>query len=138
MSIKTFKKLSAPDQRKIEAEVRMMLHASRDCLRNQKIDTTKVPWDCRDGYYGEAFGIMRALAALGYGDFGSDNVPNSIYPLWNLKYWFRQIESTVLAEEHFGGTNHCDHCLDRYEKDAVRRRTKRDGVDVILPWSPVP
>jgi transcriptional regulator with XRE-family HTH domain len=108
-----------PEQRKsVEDEVAMMLHAHRDCLRNKKQDTSKIRFDCRDGYYGEALGVMRELAALGYASFGPVNVPGY------LNYWMAQIEDRVLREENFGGSNECDHCLERYGKDgAGRKRT---------------
>lgn len=109
----------------IVTEVAMMLHASRDCLRNRKVDTSVVPFDARDGYYGEAFGIMRGLVVLGYGYFGPDcdGKDEIIHPLRgiNVKKWFRQICDEVLREENFGGNNHCDHCVKRYGKDGSGR-----------------
>ena len=134
--MRNFKMLSTQMQSAIEAEVKLMLHASRDCLRNQGKDTTKIRFDCRDGYYGEALGVLRGLKVLGYGDFGSDNVPNSIHPIWNLKWWFCQLEDRTLKEENYGSNNECDHCLYTFGKDAVRRLVKRDGRDVILPIQP--
>lgn len=110
------RKLPDKHKRAIEDEIAMMLHAHRDCLRNQRQDTAKVRFDCRDGYYGEAFGILRALKVLGYGNFGACNVPG------NLSYWMKQIEYRVLAEENFGGSNECDHCLERYGKDGAGRK----------------
>lgn len=122
----TYKKLSTVQEAQIAGAVTMMLHASRDCMRNQgdrNLDPAKVPWNICDGYYGEAFGIMRALEVLGYGTLsGPDNIPNSVYPYWNLKYWIHQLGAAVLAEEGFGTTGHCDHCLERYGKDGVRSR----------------
>ncbi|TAL45548.1 MAG: hypothetical protein EPN91_01955, partial [Salinibacterium sp.] len=96
MTGKTFKRLSILQQDRIESEVSMLLHAHRDCLRNRHIDTTVTSYDCRDGWYGEAFGVLRGVAVLGYGEFGSDNVPNSIHSIWNLKWWFAQIKDRVL------------------------------------------
>jgi hypothetical protein len=104
---------------KIIAELKMLLHASRDCLRNQKIDTTKVSYYCSDSYYAEAFGMLRCLAIMGYGDLrGAINVD---YP-GNLKIWFRKIEDEVLVEENFYGNNECHHCFEKYGKDAMRQR----------------
>lgn len=98
----------------IKQEIKMMLHASRDCLRNQGVDTTIVRFDCRDGYYGEAFGIIRTLHVLGYGDYtGAANRPEI---RTNLRWWLREIEEEVLAEEGFGTTNFCSHCFKRYGK----------------------
>lgn len=83
----------------VEREVKMMLHAHRDCLRNKGVDTTKVRFDCRDGYYGEAFGIMRGLNLMGFGYFGSSNLDatnphenggggvGNTQPEHNLKWW---------------------------------------------------
>ncbi len=117
-----YRVLSPRQKLRIELEVKMMLHAHRDCLRNRGRDTTKISFDINDGYYGEAFGIMRALAVLGYGNtFGAINVDKP----GNLKFWFTKLCDQVLAEENFGGNNECDHCLERYRKDGVRTR----------PWS---
>jgi hypothetical protein len=100
--------------REVREAIKALLHAHRDCLRNQGVDTTKVRFDCRDGYYGEAFGILRMLRILGHGDFGPVNVPG------NLSYLMRELEDEVLVEENFGGSNRCDHCFERWHKDAAR------------------
>lgn len=100
---------------RIEQEILLMLHASRDCLRTKKVDTAKVRFHCADGYYGEAFGIMRALKVLCYGDFGAVNVEG------NLSSWFRNLEDRCLREENFRGSNECDHCVERYGKDGAGR-----------------
>lgn len=104
----------------IENEVKNLLHASRDCLRSKGVDTTQITFSVQDGYYGEAFGVMRCLQVMGVGSFGSDNTPEKRS---NLKWWFRQLEAEVLKEENFQGSNECDHCLERYGKDAVRKRS---------------
>jgi hypothetical protein len=118
------------DQRlKILAEVKLMLHASRDCMRNQGMDTTKVAFNVNDGYYGEAFGVMRALNCLRYGTLQPSrrlSPPDEIERLagvriGNLRDWFHEIERQVLTEEHFGGDNECDFCLERYGKDGAGR-----------------
>lgn len=96
---------------KVEAEIKMILHAHRDCLRNQDVDTTKVRFDVRDGYYGEAFGILRCLKLMGFGDFGPVNIQG------NLSYWMHQLEEEVLKEENFGGSGVCEHCRSKYGKD---------------------
>jgi hypothetical protein len=102
----------------IKAEVKMMLHASRDCLRNQGVDTTKVRFDCRDGYYGEAFGIFRALAILGYGSI--TQACNTPPVESNFNRLMHEWEEEVLKEEGYDGNNQCDYCLNRYGKDSVR------------------
>lgn len=113
-----YKKITDKQIQKVEAEVKMMLHASRDCLRNQGADTTVVPFNSNDGYYGEAFGILRGLMVLGYGYFGADNVDDP----YNLKFWFSKLEAEVLKEENFRSNHECDYCLEKYGKDSVRKK----------------
>lgn len=133
MSNMQFKKLNSEQEKAIETEVKMMLHAHRDCLRNQGVDTTKIPFDCRDGFFGETFGIMRTLHVLGYGEYGADNVPHKVYPKWNLKWWFSQLEEEVLyREENYKGSNECDHCFEKYRKDAVRKQGWRSDTSLRL------
>ncbi len=135
--MRTFKQLSNHQASDIEREVTLMLHAGRDWMRNRKMDTTDLTFDVNDPYRGEAFGILRGLQVLGYGEFGSDNVPNSIHARWNLKWWYRQLEERCLDDENWGDrgltNNECDHCLERYGKDAVRLRSKTAaGLDIIV------
>lgn len=107
---------------KVEHEIRMLLHAGRDCMRNQKKHDTKlIRFDVNNPYFGEAFGIMRALALMNFGtlDYGHHE-----HPKQNLKSWFEQIEQAVLDEEHFDGDHHCDYCLARYGKDDARTKRK--------------
>lgn len=109
----------------IEAEVKMMLHAHRDCLRNRflhngaKHDPKHIRFVIDDGYFGEAFGIMRTLQVLNYGFFGAVNTPTEFT---NLRWWFAQLEQEVLREENFGGSGECDWCLNHYGKDDAGRR----------------
>jgi len=129
-----FKKINQKLKEKVETEIKMMLHAHRDCLRNQEKDTTEITFKVTDGYYGECFGIMRCLQLLGYGVLGSCNVPGGhngdsgiktgvgIQPEHNLRWWLCQIEDKVLKEENFRGSNECDYCLEHYRKDAVRTK----------------
>lgn len=105
-------------KRALEAEIKMMLHAHRDCLRNQKVDTLRIQFDCRDGYYGEAFGILRALVVMGYGKFGAVNRNDT------LNYWFANLQKEVLKEEGFDTDHQCDHCYERYGKDDVRSKRR--------------
>lgn len=111
-----------PDERtRVVAEIKMLLHAARDCARTIfSIDTTKQRFDVTDGYYGEAFGILRGLSLLGYGSFGPVNTPEEES---NFSWWMARLEDEVLAEENFGGTNQCDHCLQKYHKDGAGRRS---------------
>lgn len=109
-------KLSFKKQTKIINEIKMMLHAHRDCLRNQKQDTLKIRFDCRDGYYGEAFGVLRGLHILGHGKFGAINDPET------LNYLMAELEDEVLEEENFTSTHECDYCFNKYGKDDVRKK----------------
>lgn len=124
-----FRRLSEKLRREIGAEIKMMLHCSRDTLRNQGVDTTKVPWDVTEGFYGEAFGVMRGLEVLNYGYFGPDNLSateddaSDPEPRHNLKWWFSQLSNEVLQEEGWKGDNQCDWCLEKYGKDAMRSQS---------------
>jgi hypothetical protein len=95
--MKKLKVLTPTQKKDIEAEVKMMLHAHRDTLRNlyrpKNFDGTvnekcgynpkKVSFSCNEGYYGEAFGIMRGLQVMGYGYFGPDNLHALELPIWD-------------------------------------------------------
>ena len=128
--VRRLKKISTSLRNDVEGEIKAILHACRDCLRNQKkLDTSKVSFSANDGYYGEAFGVMRGLQILGYGYFGSSNLDavveakshhldiNVTSPEQNLKWWLSNIEHEVLEEENFKGDQHCDHCMEKYKKD---------------------
>lgn len=99
--------------------VKRLLHAHRDCLRNQKQDTNKITFNCQDGWYGEAFGMIRCLDTLGFGVL----VTNIHTPKEDdLKEWFRELEQEVLKEENFEGSNECDFCLQTWGKDGAGRK----------------
>lgn len=120
-----FKTLPEKKWLEIKADIKMLLHAARDCMRNRHekdgYDSKNVRFVAWDGYGGEAFGILRALALLGYGTIrGAVNMPEE---RTNLKWWLSEIENEVLAEEGYGGDNKCDYCFQRYGKDAVRTYT---------------
>lgn len=107
---------------KVEGEIKSLLHAHRDTLRNLKDDTTKLSFRCNEGFYGEAFGIMRGLSILGFGYFGSCNLDGikegHEQKEQNLKWWFNELEHQVLEEEGFYNKTHrCEHCLAKYHKD---------------------
>ncbi len=120
--MKKFKKLPESQWEAVKNEIKMTLHASRDCLRNQGTDTTKIRFSVNDPYYGEAFGILRALSVLGYGQvFGAVNTPED---RTNFQWWFHEIQEEVLREENYHGNNQCDHCFERYGNDGVRNRRK--------------
>lgn len=118
--MKKFKILSSDMRSKVAAEVKMMLHASRDCMRNQGKDTLNVSYNINDGYYGEAFGVMRGLSVLEYGDIRGPLNKNDPH---NLRFWFAELEREVLEEENFQGNHECDYCLERFCKDDVRRKS---------------
>lgn len=114
---------------KLAAAVKMMLHASRDAMRirwnggvyrpvngESRADPKKIRFDARCGYYGEAFGILRAMKVIGWGYYGAINTPGS------LNEWFNRLKREVLAEEHFDGSGECDHCLRRYGRDDAGRK----------------
>lgn len=99
----------------VSKDVKSLLHASRDCLRNRGVDTTSVPWHTNDPYYAEAFGILRCLVVLGLGKFGAVNHNDTV------NSWFWRLCDEVLLEENFGGTNECEHCRLKYGKDGTGR-----------------
>lgn len=107
----------------VEATVKALLHASRDCLRNQGVDTTRVRFDCRDGYYGEAFGIFRGLEILGYGyvsgpvNIGGKRDRGTELDEANFKWWFSNLEDEVLEEEGYNTDGTCRYCYDKHGKD---------------------
>lgn len=113
----------------VEGEIKALLHAHRDTRRNCHEDTIKTSFRVNEGYYGEAFGIMRALFIQGYGYFGSSNmnakredewahkVSNVTSEIQNLKWWFGELETEVLEEEGFKTDHRCSYCLERYRKD---------------------
>ena len=106
------KKMSERLMKRVEGEIKALLHASRDCLRNRGVDTNKISFSCNDGYHGEAFGIMRTLSIQGYGYFGSNNLDGNkeegLQPEQNLKWWFDQLQGEVLEEENFGKGGRCE------------------------------
>lgn len=122
--MKTFKRLTKKTRAAVVNEVKMMFAAHRDCLWSrftecshpQAVDPTV--WRCvaNEGYYGEAFGIMRGLLALGYGYFGPDGTDaveegRSNIPEHNLKWWFNELSKEVLDEEgYFDKTCSAEKC----------------------------
>lgn len=113
----TGRTLEGPERERFEQEVNGLLHASRDSLRRKGEDTTIVRFLANDSFYGEAFGMFRALENMGLGEWGD------IHDEKTLNYWFHQIQREVLAEENFDGTNKCDFCLAMYGYDGQRTST---------------
>ena len=102
--MKTFRKLTKRNREKVANEVKLMLIAHRDCLWTRYTECSHAQavdpavWRCvaNEGYYGEAFGVVRALVALGYGYFGPDGTDavkdgRSGVPEHNLKWWFNDL-----------------------------------------------
>jgi hypothetical protein len=119
-----YKRLPNSIESKLADEITMLLHASRDCLRNQNVDTTKIQFDCRDGYFGEAFGIARAMVTIGCGYFGSSNLDavqehKSDHPEHHRRWWMRELEQLVLQQEGFYSDHRCQYCFDKYHKDST-------------------
>lgn len=114
----------------VAREVKFLLHSSRDTLRNRYMsflrdagtplqtlapDPRVVHFDCTEGYYGEAFGVLRGLAILGYGTISDAcNMPEERR---NFNWWLNKLKDEVLAEEGFGGDGVCKDCMSRYRKD---------------------
>ena len=109
-----FRRLPAKHKTAVQIQIKLMMAAHRDSLWNQwetcshprAVDPTKIQLICNEGYYGEAFGIVRALAALGFGYFGSDTQnaleeSKSDMPETNLKWFFNKTVREYLDEEGF-------------------------------------
>lgn len=146
---KRLKKIPSDLEESISREVKALLHACRDCLRNQgKLDTSKITFAAYDGYYGEAFGMMRTLQIQGYGYFGSDNlnglresegsgaradgkyITNVTQAVQNLKWWFSRLSNEVLIEEGYADKSHrCEYCLEKYKKDTAMILELERGPD---------
>lgn len=89
--------------------------------RRWRMDPKKVTFSVNDGWYGEAFGVLRGLELLGYGALSG--VREETYH--NLKWWFRQLEEQVLHEDGFhDGTHRCDLCVKAWGKDGAGRTRK--------------
>jgi hypothetical protein len=131
--MKTFKVIPAKYKAALANEIKLMLAAHRDCLWTQwtecshskAVDPTVWQFICNEGYYGEAFGIARALVALGYGYFGSDTMNavqenRSDHPEHNIKWWFQQIQREYLDEEGFFdkscSAERCSELLEKYRR----------------------
>lgn len=132
--MKKLKKLTPKIIQAVEANVKLMLAAHRDCLWNRhtspvdpidrptRPDPLKVSYDCGDGYYGEAFGIMRGLEVLGFGFLDCVNLDavqlgKSDEPHHNLNWWFARLQNEILEEEGFrDGTATKDKAFAMLEK----------------------
>jgi hypothetical protein len=134
--MKKCKKMPTALMVKVINEVTMLLHASRDGMRNKKLDTTKISFHIANdgGYSAEAFGVMRGLVLMGYGYFGSVNMNGleerngGVQQESNFKWWFAQLEQAVLQEEGFYSKTHrCEHCINKYRKDDTRVKNFTTG-----------
>lgn len=134
--MKKCKKMPTALMVKVIKEVMMLLHASRDGMRNKKLDTLNISYHIANdgGYSAEAFGVMRCLVLQGYGYFGSVNMNGleerngGVQQESNLKWWFSQLEHAVLGEEGFYNKTHrCEHCINKYHKDDSRVKNYTTG-----------
>src|SRR4051812_22574284 len=103
-----YRVLSEDQKTRVANEVMLMLFAHRDSLWNrhalnpESTDPLVAPFQIQDGYYGEAFGILRGLHCLGYGYFGPVNLDGredrrgGTDPHHNLKWWMDQLERACL------------------------------------------
>ena len=119
--------------KRIVDEVKMMLHASRDCMRNQGQNASKLTFSCKDAYYAETFGIMRGLALVKHGYLGSCNLDavkegKSTQPECNLRWWLQKIEEEVLEEEGYKADGRCPYCLNKYGKDTKSVQEKIEKI----------
>jgi len=144
---KMLKKIPDDLRASVEAEIKMLLHAGRDCLRNKGRDTTKISFDANDGYFGEAFGVLRCLEIMGYGYYGSSNLdalteqsPNHIRGSsvrnvtskeQNLMWWSSEIRDQVLKEEGFYGDHRCEWCMEKYGKDTASIIVKEESNGLV-------
>ena len=113
-----FKALLPEQMDAIEGEIMALLHASRDSMRNKGEDTRSTPFNVNNAYYGEAYGVLRGMAVLGYGYFGAANVPApNNDPRVNFNYWIAKLELQVLDDEGFNSDHKCAYCSNRYGKD---------------------
>jgi len=128
-----YKKINDKMIQRVEGTIKAFLHASRDCLRNQGVDTSVVRYSVNDAYYGEAFGIMCGLEMMGYGHLSSCNLNgfedsstnhSAKQPEHNLRWWFEQLLEEVLEEENYNGDGHCDYCIERHYSDTKTAKEK--------------
>lgn len=99
-------------------------HAACDAIsemnnRRSIMDPKRVTFSVNDGWYGEAFGVLRGLELLGYGSLSSLTDEKTYH---NLPWWFLQLEEQVLIEDGFrDGSHRCDFCLKAWGKDGAGR-----------------
>lgn len=129
MPTKRFKKLDPKFERAIEEQVKDLLHASRDCLRNQGQNTSKITFNYRNDYYAEAAGILRCLKILGYGYIALGGQPDKNIPKRNIVWWFDYLQKQVLKEENFGKSNECNFCVRAWGKDGAGRTRQSVGKE---------
>jgi len=144
---KRLKRIPGSLREAIEGEVKALLHSHRDARRNRGEDTIGTTFRVNEGYYGEAFGIIRCLFIQGYGYLGSSNlsakqedsyahkVTNVTQDIQNLRWWFNQLEVEVLEEEGWRGDHRCEYCLERYKKDDALLLAVKEKTDAVLEES---
>lgn len=114
---------------KIKSEIKGLLHASRDCMRNRGEDTITTEFSSINCYYSEALGILRGLMLLNFGYFGSSNLDaiteykrgltrkKAMCKEQNFKWFFEKLKVEVLQEENFYSDHRCKYCLKTYGQD---------------------
>jgi hypothetical protein len=126
-----YKELSSRHKTAIINQIKLMLAAHRNYVWNRwsnyddanPIDPVIHSVICNEGYYGEAFGIMRGLREVGYGYFGTTDKSaveedKSYTPEHNLRWWFHTLQREYLVEEGFFNytcsAKKCSELLDKY------------------------
>ena len=120
----------------LEYEIIELLHAARDCMRNNGRDWKKIGFD-GNTWNVEAGGVARAVVAIGYGVWGATNGEPVVARngLINVKAWLSQLEYFVLHEEHVEGDYHCALCLFKYRKDGIRiLESKEEALTSSCPY----
>ena len=143
---KTFKKIPKWLKKEIEDTVNHVLHACRDCMRNQGIDTKGTSFDSNNSYFGEIIGMQRLLVALGYCFWGANNLPGThesatnqceckaIQDEQNVSWWFDRLKDKVLEEEGYFTDHQCQHCLKLYKKDSHGPINTSQRKQSIADW----
>jgi len=139
----SFRTIGKEKKKVIAAEIKMLLHASRNCLRNTGTNTQIIRFNSMDAYYGEAFGMMRPLVTFGFGYFGSSNLDavkeeKSAHPEDNLRWWFDKLCDEVLEEEGYRKDNICEYCMERYGKDSREYNDAEREEKYFLSMAGVP
>jgi hypothetical protein len=85
--------MSCDQQADVANGIKEMLRVS---LRDQMRNGEGKKWRVSEPSYCEAFGMVRCLVAMGYGEFGPRNDANDPR---NLSTWFESLCTEVMAED---------------------------------------